>query len=103
MKEQYTRDVLDNLMYTDMGQKIFSFILGLAFALLFNRVCKKNCTQYFAPYTDEFVGKSFRLEDTCYEYIPYMVECKKGQDILLPYDIGIIPDNKIVVKSSLIE
>lgn len=89
------RSVINKLFYTPMGQLIMSAIFGLALALLFKGVCKDNCTSYFAPYIDEVQGQTFQLEDTCYEYAPYMVDCSKETNILLPYDVNSAPINKI--------
>ena len=98
----YQRNIIDNLVYTDAGHKTFSFLVGLALALLFNRVCKSDCTVYYAPHSEEFLHKQFKLEDTCYEYTPYLVDCKNKQDILLPYNIGQQPENKIKIHSKLV-
>ena len=89
------RESINKLLYTPIGQFIVSAIFGLALALLFKRVCKDNCTAYFAPYIDEIEGKVFQLEDTCYEYTPYMVNCDKTNNVLKPYDINAKPENKI--------
>lgn len=99
---QNIRPVVDKLMYTSYGQIVLSSLFGLALALLFRRVCKDNCTIYYAPYTDEVTGHVFKLEDTCYTYAPYMVKCD-DKNTLNPYDVNIRPDNKIsyTVLSSL--
>lgn len=97
------RNIINNLVYTELGHKVFSFLIGLALALLFHRVCKTNCTLYFAPHTSEFIDKKFKLENTCYIYKPYMVNCEEKQDILLPYDVGQQPENKIKIVSKLVE
>lgn len=94
------RLVVDKLFYTPIGQLITSVIFGLALALLFRRICKENCTLYFAPYIEEIKGKIFKLEDTCYKYTPYIVNCNVKQDILNPYDIGVKPENKIITYKS---
>lgn len=96
------RLVVDKLMYTSFGQKVVSGIFGLAIALLFHRVCKDNCTVYYAPYVTEIQGNVFKLEDTCYKYEPYMVKCTEEQKILNPYDVNTTPDNKINVVKSFI-
>ena len=89
------RTSLNRILYTPYGQTLFSALLGLAFALLFNRVCKSGCTVYYAPHIDEINDKIFKLEDTCYKYTPYVVDCRNKQNILLPYDINANPINKI--------
>ena len=78
-----------------MGQLIISCIFGLALAFLFRRVCKGNCTLYYAPHFDEINDHTFRLEDACYKYAPYVVDCDKQTDILDPYASNTSPENKI--------
>lgn len=90
---EYIRALINRLFYTPTGQLIISAIFGLALALLFRRVCKDNCTKYFAPYLDEIEGTVFKLEDTCYEYMPYPVEC--NDKALMSYDVNTVPINKI--------
>jgi hypothetical protein len=97
------RTVINKLLYTPLGQKVVSAIFGLAIALLFHRVCKDNCTTYFAPYVNEIQGNIFRLEDTCYQYTPYMVNCNGNTKILNPYDINSKPENRLelTIKSNI--
>lgn len=95
------RLVINKLFYTEIGQIITSALFGLALALLFKRVCKNNCTKYYAPYIDEIQNKIFKLEDTCYKYFPYMVKCPNDNNILSPYDINSKPLNKIEIKSNI--
>jgi hypothetical protein len=94
---EFIRLLMNKLFYTPMGQIIVSAIFGLALALLFKGVCKDNCTLYFAPYIDEVTGNIFKLEDVCYEYAPYIVDCEKEKDhnILQPYDVNNAPMNQI--------
>ena len=91
------RIMVDKLLYTSFGQKVVSSVFGLAFALLFHRVCKDNCTSYYAPYVNEIEGNIFKLEDTCYEYTPYIIDCEGNTEILNPYDVNTKPVNKIAV------
>ncbi len=91
----YLRLLINKMFYSAPGQLIISAIFGLAIALLFKRVCKDNCTIYHAPYIDEIEGNIFKLEDTCYQYIAYMVDCSKTKAPLTPYDINEKPVNKI--------
>jgi hypothetical protein len=90
------RNAIDRLLYTYTGQTLVSAIFGLSLALMFKRVCKDNCTSYFAPYVTDIEGKVFKLEDTCYTYTPYAVDCSTANKQLLePYDINTEPINKI--------
>lgn len=92
---------MERLLYTPIGQLVISTIFGLALGLMFKRVCKDNCTKYFAPYVDEVKGRTFKLEDTCYQYAPYLVDCNTGKDVLEPYNVNTTPDNKIGVKTNI--
>lgn len=92
---EFVRNSVDRLLYTTFGQMLTSAIFGLALALLFHRVCKSGCTVYYAPHIDEVQDKVFQIEDTCYKYTPYLIPCKKQQEILNPYNINDEPVNKI--------
>jgi hypothetical protein len=91
------RNAIDRLLYSYTGQLLVSAIFGLALALMFRRVCKDNCTMFYAPYTTDVEGKVFKLEDTCYTYTPYMIKCNAAgsKEPLEPYDINTEPVNKI--------
>lgn len=86
---------IHRLFYEREGQIVVSALFGLALALVFRRVCTGDCVLYFAPNPSEIKGKTFILEDTCYKYTPYVVDCRNKQNILLPYDINANPINKI--------
>jgi hypothetical protein len=89
-----TRDIVDKLLYTQIGQKIISSIFGLAIALLFHRTCKDNCVKFFAPHVKDIEGNTFRLDETCFQYTPYIVDCS-NTEVLFPYDVRNIPENKL--------
>jgi hypothetical protein len=90
------RSAIDRILYTPTGQFLVSALFGLALALMFRRVCKDNCVSYHAPYVKDIEGKVFKLEDTCYVYTPYMVDCQKtDKEPLEVYDINSEPVNKI--------
>lgn len=97
------RSVIDKLFYTKLGQVITSALFGFAFALLFQRVCKEDCTKYFAPYIEEVSNKVFKLEDTCYKYSPYLVRCETAKNVLDPYHTDTKPSNKLVYKTNISE
>lgn len=96
------RQVIDRLLYTYYGQIIVSVIFGLALGLMFHRVCKDNCTVYYAPHIDEIKDNVFKLEDTCYMYDPYIVKCNV-KNIFKPYNIKDEPVNKILIHSKINE
>lgn len=91
------KEILNRLLYTNLGQMFISALFGLSLALLFKRVCKDNCTIYIAPRKEEIEGKLFKLEDTCYTYTSKQVKCnEKGEDKIVSFYEGYeTPENKI--------
>lgn len=86
---------INRLFYEKEGQIVVSALFGLALALIFRRVCKNNCTVYFAPDLKDIENKSFIIEDICYKYKPYPVKCDNTKQIFESYDVNTNPDNKI--------
>jgi hypothetical protein len=86
---------VDRLFYSTEGHIVVSALFGLALALVFRRVCKDNCTEYYAPFIKDIENKKFKIEDTCYEYKPYSVKCDTSQKIYTSYNINTKPDNKV--------
>ncbi len=80
-----------------MGQMLISALFGISLALIFNRVCKDNCTIYFAPQHDEINNKIFKLEDTCYKYNTVNVAC--NDKALNPYEGSDKATNQMVEKT----
>ena len=70
-----------------------SALFGLSLALLFNRVCKDNCTLYVAPSHDEIQNNIFKLNNTCYRYKKIAAKCNK--DALENNDGTYRPSNQI--------
>ena len=91
-----TRNMIDRLFYSSMGQLIISALFGLSLALLFNRVCKENCVLYFAPKYDDIDNKIFKLEDTCYKYKTINAGCNENP--IYAYNGSIKPSNQIEEK-----
>lgn len=86
---------VDRLFYSYEGQLIVSALFGLALALIFRRVCKDNCTEYYAPFIKDIENKNFKIEDKCYQYKPYSVKCNTSEKIYTSYNINSEIDNKI--------
>ena len=91
------RYVIDRLFYTDIGQIIVSAIFGISLALIFNRVCKDNCTLYFAPKYNDISDNIFKIEDTCYKYKVVNALC--NDKALEQYQGNYTPSNQIKEKS----
>jgi len=91
------KEIINRLLYTNMGQMFISALFGLSLALLFKRVCKDNCTIYIAPRKEEIEGKLFKLEDTCYKYTTTQVKCneKDANSTIMYYDGYDKADNQI--------
>ena len=88
-----TRNLIDRLFYTNFGQIMISALFGISLALVFNRVCKDNCTIYFAPKYDDINNKVFKLDDTCYKYKTVNVPC--NDKAIEAYDGHSIASNQI--------
>jgi hypothetical protein len=69
------KSVINKLFYEPIGQMIVSAIFGLALSFMFVRVCKGDCTNYFAPNVNDIQDKIFKIEDTCYTYTPKACKC----------------------------
>jgi len=95
--------IFDKLLYTEKGQIITSCIIGFGVAFLFKRVCVDDCTIYRAPYINEINDATFKLEETCYKYLPVMVDCNDEKKVLLPYNMDEQPMNKVAIKSNINE
>jgi hypothetical protein len=95
IEESMINTSVERLFYTSTGQAIVSALFGLALALIFRRVCKGDCTEYYAPFIKDIENKSFKIEDTCYTYKPYTVKCDTTQKIYKSYNINTDLDNKI--------
>ena len=95
------KGVVDRLFYNPSGQMIISAIFGLALALMFHRVCKDNCTVYYAPHIQDIENKEFKLEDTCYKYKPTSVKCNPKDKPLEDYDDSMKPTNTLKEQTML--
>ena len=68
------KDVLDD----PTGSKIVSAVIGLGFALMFQKICKgNNCVIIQGPNPKEVEENYYKIEDQCYKYKPYPVHCDK--------------------------
>jgi hypothetical protein len=58
------------------GIILMSIIWGLGISCLFRQVCTgRDCIIIKAPNPKNIVGKVYKLEDKCYQYIPHNSEC----------------------------
>jgi hypothetical protein len=91
-----TQSIIDRLFYNKYGQIFVCALFGISLALLFTRVCKENCTLYFAPNYGDIDGKIFKLDDVCYKYKSINVPC--NNKALEQYEGNIKPSNEISEK-----
>ncbi len=64
------------LLKTESGRKIISFVIGLGLAALFRKVCKDgNCMIIQGPPLEEVENKVFKMESKCYRYKAEATTC----------------------------
>jgi hypothetical protein len=77
------KDIVDRLTETDAGCILFSIIIGLGLAALFRRECIGNqCIVVEGPNPNEVKFNTYKLDDRCFKYTPYIVDCNKQTDII---------------------
>lgn len=75
------RDMMARLFYTKMGQVFISAIFGIAIAFMFQRVCKdRKCIVIHAPPMKNIEKATFLVDQTCYQYTPFVVDCAKEKN-----------------------
>lgn len=68
----------DRLFYSETGQIVVSVIFGLAFAFIFQRVCKdKKCIIIRAPDVNKMTTKVYEFDGECYKYSTVSMACPK--------------------------
>jgi hypothetical protein len=97
-KSNNINSLVDRLFYNNTGQFIVSALFGVALALVFHRVCKDNCIVFYAPQLSDIKEHIFELEGSCYKYTPHNVKCDTNEKIIQPYNINVVPDNKLETK-----
>lgn len=64
------------------GAKIAAVILGFGLAAIFRTACRgNNCVIVKSPDKEDLQRYYYKLEDECFKYTPYAVQCDddKGQ------------------------
>lgn len=65
------------LLKSESGRKIISFVIGLGLAALFRKVCKDgNCMIVKGPPLEEVENKVFKMESKCYRYKAEATTCE---------------------------
>lgn len=81
MSKYQLRDMVARLFYTKMGQIFISALFGLAIAFMFQRVCKdRKCIVIHAPPMKNIEKEIFLVNEECYQYTPFVVDCAKEKD-----------------------
>lgn len=63
------------------GSVFISIILGLGLASAFRVSCRSgNCVIIKGPKTGDVTNNHYKLENQCYKYTPYVVDCSHQQD-----------------------
>jgi len=72
--------MIKDVLTDSTGAKVISVILGLGLAVIFRRSCKGNrCVVVNGPGKEAIENYYYKLEDTCYKYRPYVVDCEDGE------------------------
>ena len=67
------------LLYNPYSSLIISMILGFGLATLFRKGCSmRGCYQFRGPPMKEIEGKTFKMNNKCYQYEYQHQTCKKG-------------------------
>ena len=62
------------------GSIALSILFGLALAGLFRQSCKnRNCIVIKGPKSSEVQDKVYKIDQECFKYIPYVVNCDEKQ------------------------
>jgi hypothetical protein len=71
--------VVDKVMNDGMGSVIISIVLGLGLAALFRKACKDgSCIIIKAPKQSDINKYYYKIDDDCFKYTPYVVDCQNG-------------------------
>jgi hypothetical protein len=73
------KNVVKNLMYTNIGKIILSVLLGLGFATLFRQICNsKDCYRFIGPQHNALRDKIFASDTDrtqCYTLVEENIQC----------------------------
>lgn len=76
---------LVKFLNSNEGSIAISILFGLALAGLFRQTCKnRGCIVIKGPKTNELNNSVFKVDDKCYKYSPYVVDCGNTQEETKP-------------------
>lgn len=65
-------------LQTPIGQVIISIIFGIGIASFFRATCKDGrCIVISGPDPESIQSNTYKIEDKCYQYVPYAAKCEK--------------------------
>lgn len=71
--------MIKDVLADTTGAKVISALLGLGLAVIFRKTCKGDrCVVVNGPSKEVIDKYYFKLEDACYKYKPYAVNCETG-------------------------
>ena len=72
--------VLKEILDDPIGSKVVSCVIGLGFAIMFQKVCNgDSCIVVEGPNPKEVQKYYYKTEEQCYKYKPYSVHCEENQ------------------------
>jgi hypothetical protein len=72
--------MLAKVMEDPIAAAVISAILGLGLAAIFRSVCKDgSCVVVKGPSVKSVDGTYYKIEESCYKYTPYVVDCKTAK------------------------
>jgi hypothetical protein len=70
-------------VHSSTGKMVMSILLGFGLATLFRTVCKgKGCVIFHAPPLEEIEGKTYKIGNKCYQYVPTPAKCNNNKNII---------------------
>jgi hypothetical protein len=71
--------MINRILEHPVGSVVVSIILGLGLAALFRKACTDNrCIVIKGPPVKEIQQFHYKLNDDCYKYEPYVVDCEEN-------------------------
>ena len=82
------------LLYNPYSSIIISMILGFGLATLFRKSCSlRGCYEFRGPPMDKIKGKTFKMDNKCYQYDYQHQSCKAGNSKIINFANNIPNDS----------
>ena len=69
----------ESILSEQFGSMMISIVLGLGFASLFKRVCKKDCIIYKVENYSKIKNNIYEWNDNCYKYEKVNTQCTRDK------------------------